>query len=402
MILINIKQPNNVISQKPRVPRRLRHVPTQTKKNVCTPSTTAPMGYYSLNHFNYHYSYRCSYSYHIIIIILSSWCWLYTNARTLATATFAHLPCRIPMVTTTTSTTTTLTPLRPPWQLQQQYPPPKTVSHYCDYRQQQQQRLPLALFGTAIPSDTTPTPPSRTNNTKLDSLTNVIDDTKEDHDDSYYYWTRLQLDQFASHEGIVLSITKVGPFFRSVARAHHNTSIILGYVEGWIRPSAVSMVGGGSNTILHLDKMLVFPNMIRRTREENPQQFRNGGTILGVGLLLGYLCCLDYYCDQIHDENLRRKKRSMDATDTTTSYVAEFLAIDDESYQHQRLVKYYTTSGFRIIKYVGDDWTDIPDRLIWGGCGTLLRQNILTLLVKWTKLMERSKSRKKPIIRTGQ
>jgi hypothetical protein len=395
MILINIKQPNNVISRKLRLPRGLRHVPTQAKKKVCTPSTTASMGY-SLNHFNYHYSYRCSYSYHIILIILSSWCWLYTNARTITTATFAHLHCRIPMATTTTSTTTTLTPLRPPWQLQRQYPPPKTESYYCDYRQQ---RPPLALLGTAIPSDTTPTTPSRTNYTKLDSLTNVIDDTKEDHDDDSCYWTRLQLDHFASHEGIVLSITKAGPFFRSVARAQHNTSIVLGYVEGWIRPSVVSMVG--SNTILHLDKMLVFPNMIRRTREENPQQFRNGGTILGVGLLLGYLCCLDYYCDQINDENLRRKKRSMDATDTTTSYVAEFLAIDDESFQHQRLVKYYTTSGFRIIKYVGDDWTDIPDRLIWGGCGTLLRQDILTLLVKWTKLMERSKSRKKPIIRTG-
>jgi hypothetical protein len=371
MILINIKQPNNVISRKLRLSRRLRDVPTQTaKKNVFSPSTTASMGY-SLNHFNYRYAYRCSYSYHIILIILSSWCWLYTNARTITTATFAHLPCRIPMATT--STTTTLTPLRPPWQLQQQYEPPKTVSYYCDY--QQQQRPPLALLGTAIPSDTTPTPPSRTNVTNLDSyrnMTNVVDDTEEEnHDDSYYYWTRLQLDHFASHEGIVLSITKVGPFFRSVARAHHNTSIILGYVEGWIRPS-VSMVGG-SNTILHLDKMLVFPRMIRRTREENPQQFRNGGTILGVGLLLGYLCCLDYYCDQINDENLRRKKRSMDVTDTTTSYVAEFLAIDDESYQHQRLVKYYTTSGFRIIKYVGDDWTDIPDRLIWGGCGTLLR-----------------------------
>jgi hypothetical protein len=115
--------------------------------------------------------------------------------------------------------------------------------------------------------------------------------------------------------------------------------------------------------------------------------FRNGGTILGVGLLLGYLCVLDY----VNNNNNNNKNQP------SSLLMTEFLAIDDEAYQHERLVKYYTTAGFQIIKYVGDDFQDIPDRLIWGGCGTLLRQNCIVLLQKWTSLMERSVSKRKKI-----
>ena len=201
-------------------------------------------------------------------------------------------------------------------------------------------------------------------------------DTKPDN-----IWSRSQLDAFAAQEGVVLSISKIGPVFRAVARASHNTSLILGYVEGGIRPPSLL---APTTQILHFDSMRAFPNMIQQTREENTN-FRNGGTILGVGLLLGYLCCLDFI-DAVGD------RRSLDAM------TAEFLAIDDEKYQHERLVKYYATSGFKVIKYVGDDWKDVPDRLIWGGCGTLLRQNIGTLLKKWTILMERSQMKKRRVL----
>ena len=69
---------------------------------------------------------------------------------------------------------------------------------------------------------------------------------------------------------------------------------------------------------------------------------------------------------------------------------AEFLAIDDEDRQHKRLVRYYKSAGFDFIKYVGDDFKDIPDRMVWGGCGTLLRKDIPSLLAYWTRLMEKS------------
>jgi len=63
---------------------------------------------------------------------------------------------------------------------------------------------------------------------------------------------------------------------------------------------------------------------------------------------------------------------------------AEFLAIDDEDHQHARLVRYYKRLGLNIVKYVGDDFKDIPDRLVWGGCGTLMNGDIELILNKWT------------------
>merc|ERR1712232_1475089 len=73
--------------------------------------------------------------------------------------------------------------------------------------------------------------------------------------------------------------------------------------------------------------------------------------------------------------------------------VAEFLAIDDEAFQHKRLVRYYKYAGFEVVKYVGDDFQDMPDRLIWGGCGTLMKQDISILMAKWTSLFELMKTR---------
>ena len=239
-----------------------------------------------------------------------------------------------------------------------------------------------------------------------------------------YYWNEEQLMSFARDEGIVLSISKVGPLIRTIARTrttissgsmidtnrHDNnisssstvmlpasptpsanendmnnitsSSILLGYVEGFIRPTQAIPFLSSSSLILHLDKMEVFQKQIQLARRDTTIPFRNGGTILGVGLLMGYLCILDYVN---HQDPATKQKNCM----------TEFLAIDDETYQHQRLVKYYTTAGFRTIKYVGDDWGDVPDRLIWGGCGTLLRQNCIVLLQKWTKLMERSVSKRR-------
>ena len=75
--------------------------------------------------------------------------------------------------------------------------------------------------------------------------------------------------------------------------------------------------------------------------------------------------------------------------------VAEFLAIDDEPFQHKRLVRYYRRVGFQVIKYVGEDFKDIPDRLVWGGCGTLMREDVDILLSKWSGLLTLMKDRAK-------
>jgi hypothetical protein len=177
-------------------------------------------------------------------------------------------------------------------------------------------------------------------------------------------WTQSDLDDFAASQGVVLSLTTLGPGYRAIARSTQNETQILGYVEGFIRPTG---------SLLHLDKMEVFRPMVKRVRLENPS-FNGGGTILGVGLLLGYMCVL------------HGKKQG-------SCVAAEFLAIDDADFQHKRLVRYYKNAGFDVIKYVGEDFKEIPDRLMWGGCGTLLRKDVDTLLNFWTGLMEKSKEK---------
>ena len=62
-------------------------------------------------------------------------------------------------------------------------------------------------------------------------------------------------------------------------------------------------------------------------------------------------------------------------------------------FQHKRLVRYYRRVGFKVVKYVGEEVRDIPDRLVWGGCGTLMKEDVSILLDKWTKTMELMKSR---------
>ena len=185
--------------------------------------------------------------------------------------------------------------------------------------------------------------------------------------------TREQIQALAEEQGVLLSLSTLGPAYRAVARAKHNTTMILGYIEGFIRPTAT--ITTGSKFILHLDKMIMYKELVQRTRIENPNQFKGGGSILGVGLWLAYLCV----CHGIEQG----------------CSVGEFLAIDDSDIQHERLVRLYQVSGFDVIKYVGDSIQDIPDRMVWGGCGTLFRQDDLSLLLsKWTRIMQKNRASK--------
>jgi hypothetical protein len=202
----------------------------------------------------------------------------------------------------------------------------------------------------------------KVSNTRLPGVSQNIDETVNDRiKDSIVYWTKEQLEEYSSRQGVILSLTTLGPAYRAIARAKHNETQIMGYIEGFVRPG---------NKLLHLDKMEVFRKMVKLARAENPNEFKGGGTKLGVGLLLGYLCLL-----HAHDQGCIE---------------AEFLAIDDEPFQHKRLVKYYRLSGFEFVRYVGDDFKSIPDRLVWGGCGTLLRKDINYLLRYWSSLLDKS------------
>lgn len=187
-------------------------------------------------------------------------------------------------------------------------------------------------------------------------------------------WTLQELEDYADSEsiGVVISLTTLGPAYRAVARAKHDESIVLGYVEGFLRPTQPEL--------LHLDKMEIFQPVLAKVRKARPGTLNFGGVNIGLGLLMGYRCLLHATQDQV--SNGKRPRT-----------VAEFLAIDDEDFQHKRLVRYYRSAGFQIVKYVGEDMSCIPDRLVWGGCGTLMKQDISVLMEKWTALFELMKAR---------
>jgi hypothetical protein len=129
-------------------------------------------------------------------------------------------------------------------------------------------------------------------------------------------WTADKLLQFGRQKGVTITISTLGPGFRVVGRAtpssistaatdhseafvtnvnddninsvndnteqeDEDSSILLGYVEGFVRGS-----------ILHLDKMQVFASKVDLAHRTCPDFDRTGGTIFGVGMLLGYLALL--------------------------------------------------------------------------------------------------------------
>jgi hypothetical protein len=203
------------------------------------------------------------------------------------------------------------------------------------------------------------------------------------------FYTSDEFQVFAADQGITISRSNLGPAFRFIARTvvppadnlasnahsfpstdqeHSNErandgSISVGYLEGINR-----------SPVLQLDTIRVSKPKLKEARAMTNGSFRGGGSVFGVSLLLGYASVLYGY------EECRCPR-------------AEFLAIDDSELQHKRLVKFYSNAGFERVKYVGDGLFDIPDRLVWGGCGTLLRQDCKVLLDRWSKIFDRSKER---------
>jgi hypothetical protein len=202
------------------------------------------------------------------------------------------------------------------------------------------------------------------------------------------FYTSDEFQVFAAAQGIAISRSNLGPAFRFIARTvpapadnlasndhsfpstdkeqsnerANDGSISVGYLEGINR-----------SPVLQLDTIRVSKPKLKEARATNGS-FRGGGSVFGVSLLLGYASVLYGY------EECRCPR-------------AEFLAIDDSELQHKRLVKFYSNAGFERVKYVGDGLFDIPDRLVWGGCGTLLRQDCKVLLDRWSKIFDRSKER---------
>ena len=60
------------------------------------------------------------------------------------------------------------------------------------------------------------------------------------------------------------------------------------------------------------------------------------------------------------------------ALEATPCRQARLLAIEDDSRQHRRLVRYFQALGFTSTRRLGAAPMDLPLRLIWGGAGQLM------------------------------
>jgi len=97
-----------------------------------------------------------------------------------------------------------------------------------------------------------------------------------------------EITAFASSNGVDLqSTTNLFRDYRGVALAKNDPENILGYIEGVVRP-----VG----KILHADKMEIFKGASNSARSES-DGFSCGGTFLGPGLLIAYVCLLSRRAD---------------------------------------------------------------------------------------------------------
>lgn len=65
------------------------------------------------------------------------------------------------------------------------------------------------------------------------------------------------------------------------------------------------------------------------------------------------------------------------------------LAIDDAPEQHRRLVKYLARFGGVKVRRVDDSVRSVPDRMVYGGYGTIIRGDITSMLARGTGMIER-------------
>lgn len=167
----------------------------------------------------------------------------------------------------------------------------------------------------------------------------------------------------ARANGLRVTLTTMGPQWRVVARSiaaeddddddADPKGDVVGWADGFLRPG----------NVLHYDTMQV----VRRDGFSAAGSFGGGGmggSVFGVGLLLGTLALrhgADNGCTK-----------------------AELMAIHDSDLMHKVLIRHYRRMGFATRYYVGDDLKSVPDRLLWGGCGTRMDATVPDLVGKWT------------------
>jgi len=73
------------------------------------------------------------------------------------------------------------------------------------------------------------------------------------------------------------------------------------------------------------------------------------------------------------------------AIEKKSSKKARLLAIFDSEGYSKKLVRYFKLIGFKIVKEVGSSPADLLLRLVWGGAGTLMNGECISILKKLEK-----------------
>ena len=68
-----------------------------------------------------------------------------------------------------------------------------------------------------------------------------------------------------------------------------------------------------------------------------------------------------------------------------SSKKARLLAIFDSEGYSKKLVRYFKLIGFNIVKEVGSNPMDLLLRLVWGGAGTLMNGECISILKRLEK-----------------
>lgn len=73
---------------------------------------------------------------------------------------------------------------------------------------------------------------------------------------------------------------------------------------------------------------------------------------------------------------------------------AQLLAIKDEEKQHEQLVRYYRSLGFKTLRE--SDQLNFQDQILWGGEGTLMNVEAESFMRRWTPIVRQLGSRAPP------
>ena len=73
------------------------------------------------------------------------------------------------------------------------------------------------------------------------------------------------------------------------------------------------------------------------------------------------------------------------AIEMKSSKKARLLAIYDNEGYSKKLIRYFNIIGFKVVKEVGSSPTDLLLRLVWGGAGTLMKGDCISILQKIEK-----------------